>query len=91
MNAPARELKDSARCGVFSAMCLALRSRIEDGSFANVHRYEPAAALRDAGFGAAEVIEYLDDVCEAVIPRPGDWQSLETVTTRIIRNIERGQ
>lgn len=91
MSAPARDRQDSARCGVFDNMCQALRARIEDGSFANVHRYEPTAALRDAGFSAAEVVEYLDDVCEVVIPRPGDWQSLESVTSRIIRNLESGQ
>lgn len=78
MIAPARDIKDSARCEVFAAMCLALASRIEDGSFANAHRNEPAAALRDAGFSAAEVIEYLDDVCEAVIPRARDWAAIET-------------
>ncbi|HBF53331.1 MAG TPA: hypothetical protein DEA80_16360 [Afipia sp.] len=91
MNAPARELKDSARCGVFGAMCHALRSQIEDGSFANEHRHSPTAALRDAGFTAAEVIEYLDDVCEAVIPRPGDWAAIENATSLTPSKMEAGK
>ncbi len=91
MIAPARDRQDSARCGVFDVMCHALRSRIEDGSFANVHGYSPTAALRDAGFTAAEVIEYLDDVCEAVIPRPGDWGAIENVTSRVLSKMEAGE
>ncbi len=91
MIAPARDRQDSARCGVFDVMCHALRSRIEDGSFANVHGYSPTVALRDAGFTAAEVIEYLDDVCGAVIPRAGDWGAIELVAGRIISKIEAGK
>lgn len=82
MSAPARDGQDSARCDVFDVMCHALKRRIEDGSFANAHQYNPATALLEAGFSAAEVIEYLNDVCEAVIPRAGDFAGIEYATQR---------
>jgi len=91
MSAPLKASQDSARCGVFDVMCQALRSKIEDGTFANEHHYNAALALGAAGFSQAEIIEYLDDVCAAVIPSPGDWQSYESIVGRIISKIEKGQ